>query len=71
MKPKTCPDCGSNRSRSETGLARDARCLDCDGLMDGHAVFYKYLGGLILIVVLVLAGAWIALGGQVEPHHLF
>jgi hypothetical protein len=35
--------------------------MRCDGLMNGDDVFYKYVGGLIAIVVLVLAGGWIVL----------
>jgi hypothetical protein len=62
--PKTCPDCGGTQSRSRTGLAKDARCVQCDGPMNGQTVFYKYLGALILLVVLVLAGAWIVLAGS-------
>jgi hypothetical protein len=62
--PRTCPDCGSTQSRSETGLAKDTRCVQCDGPMAGQTVFYKYLGGLILIVALVLGGGWIVLIGS-------
>jgi flagellar biogenesis protein FliO len=43
---------------------KDARCLDCDAPMDPNPLFYKYLGGLIIVVALVLAGAWIVLAGQ-------
>jgi hypothetical protein len=60
---KTCPDCGGTQSRSQTGLAKDARCMECDGPMN-QTVFYKYLGALILVVLLVLAGAWIVLAGN-------
>jgi hypothetical protein len=62
MKPRACPDCGSLRSLSATGFAQDLRCLDCDALLFGDPAFYKYLGGLFIIVVLVLAAVWIVLG---------
>jgi len=71
MKPKACPDCGSLRSHSATGFAQDLRCLDCDALVFAKPAFYKYLGGLIVIVLLVLAGAWIVLGGQGAPAPLY
>jgi hypothetical protein len=71
MKPKVCPDCGSFRNHSMTGLAQDLRCLDCDAPLFGQPSFYKYLGGLIVIVLLVLAGAWIVLGGQASPQQPF
>jgi hypothetical protein len=71
MKIRTCPDCGGVRSRSETGEAKDARCLDCDGPMNLQPLYLKYLGGLIAVVVLVLAGAWIVLAGQAPPERPF
>ena len=43
---------------------KDARCLDCDAPMDPNPLFYKYLGGLTVVIVLVLVGAWIVLAGQ-------
>jgi len=71
MKIRACPDCGGVRSGTESGNAKDARCLDCDALMDPNPLFYKYLGALIAVVVLVLAGAWIILGGQAPTYRLF
>jgi hypothetical protein len=45
--------------------------MDCDALMDPNPLFYKYLGALIAVVVLVLAGAWIVLAGQAPPQGSF
>jgi hypothetical protein len=64
VKIRACIDCGSTRSGSATGKVKDARCLDCGALMDPNPLFFKYLGGLTIVVVLVLAGAWIVLAGQ-------
>jgi hypothetical protein len=71
MKIRACPDCGSTRSGSATGKAKDARCLECDAPMNPNPVFFKYLGGLIAVVVLVLAGAWIVLAGQAPLDQHF
>jgi hypothetical protein len=71
MKTRACPDCGSTRSQTDTGKAKDARCLDCDALMNPQPLHLKYLGGLIVVVVLVLAGAWIVLVGQAPLEPTF
>jgi hypothetical protein len=71
VKTRACPDCGSTRSGSGTGKVKDARCLDCDGPMDRQPLFYKYLGVLIVVVVLVLAAAWIVLAEHGSPGRPF
>ncbi len=50
---------------------KDARCLDCDAPMDPNPLFFKYLGGLTAVVILVLAAAWIVLAGQAPLQRHF
>ena len=71
MKPKGCPDCGSVRSHSATGFAQDLRCLECDAPLFGRRVLYKYIGALVIVVLLVLAAAWIILAGQDPGTRLY
>jgi hypothetical protein len=71
MKIRACPDCGSTRSQTDTGKAKDARCLDCDALMHPRPMYFKYLGWLIVIVLLVLAAAWLILARPAPQSHLY
>jgi hypothetical protein len=71
MNTRACPDCGSTQSGSAVGVGKDARCSNCGAPMNLYPAFFKYLGGLIVVVLLVLAGAWIVLVGQVPLQQPF